>query len=145
MSDMDTFFFWQSDIVLRITYARIIKLYLRKQGGLGSMFTKLEIKYSGLVFIFVFYVMVVVVVVGGWRYLQRKGCLCISWVHSMSENCLCLSVSLVTSPNYPLQFYAKWVCVLMCTSAHSFLCVFAQEMFLDFFLSPVCIYRVCIL
>lgn len=78
---------------------------------------------------------------GGWRYPQRKGCLCISWVYSMSENCLCLSVSLVTSPNYPLQFYAKWVCVLMCTSARAFVCAFlhkfAQE---TFFFYLLCLY-----
>lgn len=57
----------------------------------------------------------------------------------MSENCLCLSVSLVTFSNYPLQFYAKkCVCVYAQASARAFMWVrcltsLLREMFWTFF------------
>lgn len=50
-----------------------------------------------------------VAVMGEWHCIQGNGCWCFSWVYATSHSSLCLSVSLVTFPNYPLLLDAKWV------------------------------------
>lgn len=94
----------------------------QKIGGLRSLFKKPEIKYSSLIFIFMFKVMVVVV--GGWHNVQRKTVVyASSWAYGMSDNCLCLSVSLVTFLNYPLGTWCQMnVWVFLCACLHVLLC-----------------------
>lgn len=63
-----------------------------------------------------------VAVMGEWHCTQCDGCWCFSWVYATSHSSLCLSVSLVTFPNYPLLLDAKWVrervCLHVCVRFH---------------------------
>lgn len=120
---------------------------LKIQGNLGPCLQNLRWSVPVL-FSFVFNIALCVC-----GYIQRDGCCSFLWGYSMSDNRLCLSVPLVTSPNYPLHFSTKCVCMCMCAClgvcVHVLSCgcdssQVCREMFLTLFISFVCVLRVSI-